>query len=110
MIITFFAVAPSRAARRSPRLISRRVARATVKACLGSYACPLASVPESWRLPTRYHASARIAKGANHQDLMTTSHLPAGQPESVAKPARPRGNVPEFQGDAVTSLLGRLTS
>src|SRR5690349_4587479 len=64
MIVTFFAAARSRAARRSPRSISRRVARATDKGLPCIYARHLASVSQSWHFPSRYQASACAVNGA----------------------------------------------
>jgi hypothetical protein len=64
MIVTFLAVARSRAAMRSPRSISREVAGTTV---LG--------IKPARALSTR----------ANHQDLVTTSHWTGGEAGSVVK-------------------------
>ena len=48
---------------------------------------------------------------ANHQDPVTTSHLPGGEPGSVAKArTAARGRAPRFQGDTVTSPASGATA
>ena len=82
MIVTFPAAARSRAARRSPRSISRGVARATFRGppcCLRLTPYPPATQS------SRYQASVRTVNGADHPDLVTTSHLPGGQPGVLAR-------------------------
>ena len=69
MIVTFFAAARSSAARRSPRSINRRVARATRPAYVSSAtARNLGSDPG---VP-------------NHQDPVRTSHLPHRNPGPIS--------------------------
>src|SRR5689334_4980177 len=122
MIVTFRVAARSRAATRSPRSISRGAAGATVKGLPWDLRLtPLAPVTQSGHLLSRYQASARAVKpranppfcrspmlapprsrpvlrspaAANHQDPVTTSYQPGGEPEPVANLARPLGHVPQ---------------
>jgi len=85
MIVTLFAAARSRAARRSPRSISRRVARATVKG-LPWYLRRTPSGGVAVLAPSsRYQASGHIVNGANHQDPVMAAYMVGGQPGSVTK-------------------------
>src|SRR5258707_6946603 len=85
MIVTCFAAARSRAATTSPRSISRRVARATIKG-LPWYLRRTPSGGVTVLTPScRYQASAHIVNGANHQGPVMAAHMVGGQPGSVAK-------------------------
>ena len=82
MTVTFRAAARSRAARRSPRSISRRAAGATdngLPLFLRLTSCRRRHSPLATRPP---HA---VSTRTNHHDLATTFHLPGGQPGSVMK-------------------------
>jgi hypothetical protein len=60
----------------------------------------LASVPQSRHLPSPYqyaHVTVNAVGGSvNHRDPVKTSHLPDGEPESVAKArTAARGRAPD---------------
>ena len=89
MIVTFRAAARSSAARRSPRSISRRVARATVNG-----------------LPRYLPLTPYAGDGPNHHDPVTTSHLTGSDAGSIDHMVRE-----EFMmsNHVTAALLGRVT-